>query len=167
MWQQWVLSRQPVGSFPAKVIFHGAIEARPGGGGKSSRCWAPLLGDSTAPCVLGNLLSSGDRPYCDTTLEAAMTVEHLILVRLVHLMIGSVIGLICIYFGYKLFSQIPVNLTNDGHFKMPKVGEAKLKVAPGIFFAVLGAAIVYFSIDRSINLKSNPPQSNGVQYFPK
>jgi hypothetical protein len=85
--------------------------------------------------------------------------EYLVLMRLVQLTLGSLIGCLCIYFGYKLFSQIPVNVTNDGHFKMPKLGEAKLKVAPGIFFAILGAAIVYFSIDRSISIKANEPGS--------
>ena len=85
-----------------------------------------------------------------------MAPEYLILMRLVQLTLGSLIGLICIYFGYKLFAQIPVNVTNDGHFKMPQIGEAKLKVAPGIFFAILGAAIVYFSIDRPISINSTP-----------
>jgi hypothetical protein len=41
-----------------------------------------------------------------------------------------------------------------GISKMPKIGEVKLKVAPGIFFAILGAAIVYFSTDRSISFSS-------------
>lgn len=95
-----------------------------------------------------------------------MSAEYLILMRLAQLMLGSMIGCLCIYFGYKLFSQIPVNVTNDGQFKMPKIGEAKLKVAPGIFFAILGTAIVYFSIERLINIKAAPTVSNarGIEY---
>lgn len=46
--------------------------------------------------------------------------------------------------------------TNDGTIKMPKLGEAKLKAAPGIFFALLGTVIVYFSIDRTIDIHSGP-----------
>lgn len=83
-----------------------------------------------------------------------MAAEYLILTHLLLLTLGALIGCLCIYFGYKLFSQIPVNLTNDGHFKMPNLAEAKLKVAPGIFFAVLGAAIVYFSVSRSVNIRT-------------
>ena len=89
-----------------------------------------------------------------------MSGEYLVLMRLAQLMLGSVIGLLCIYFGYRLFAQIPVNVTNDGQFKMPNVGEAKLKVAPGIFFAILGTAIVYFSLDRSISIRYAPSVDN-------
>ena len=81
--------------------------------------------------------------------------ETIAMLRIGQLLLGSIIGLVCIYLGYKLFAQIPVKVTNDGHFKMPKIGEVKLKVAPGIFFAILGAAIVYFSIDRSISISSS------------
>ena len=80
--------------------------------------------------------------------------EYISLVRVLQLSLGSVIGLLCIYFGYRLFSQIPVNITNDGQIKMPNLGEVKLKVAPGIFFAVLGTTIVYFSMARSIQITS-------------
>jgi len=91
-----------------------------------------------------------------------MSGEYLVLMRLAQLMLGSIIGLICIYFGYRLFAQIPVNITNDGHFKMPEIGEAKLKVAPGVFFAILGSAIVYFSLDRSISIRYSPPAETAV-----
>jgi hypothetical protein len=84
----------------------------------------------------------------------AMSPEYLVLMRLAQLMLGSLIGLASIYFGYKLFAQIPVKVTNDGSFKMPNVGEVKLKVAPGIFFAALGTAIVYFSLSPSVSIKS-------------
>lgn len=85
--------------------------------------------------------------------------ESIAVLRIIQLILGSIIGLLCIYFGYRLFSQIPVNLTNDGHFKMPKLGEVKLKVAPGIFFALLGTAIVYFTIDRSITIQAATPRN--------
>jgi hypothetical protein len=83
-----------------------------------------------------------------------MTAEYIAMIRLVQLCLGSVIGFGCIYLGYKLFSQIPVRVTNDGYFKMPKLWDVKLKVAPGVFFAILGAAIVYFSIDRQVGVNS-------------
>lgn len=52
--------------------------------------------------------------------------------------------------------------TNDGQFKMPKIGEVKLKVAPGIFFAVLGAAIIYFSTSHPIAIKNG--QNGDIQF---
>jgi hypothetical protein len=88
--------------------------------------------------------------------------EAIAMLRVGQLLLGSIIGLVCIYLGYKLFAQIPVTVTNDGHFKMPKIGEVKLKVAPGVFFAILGAAIVYFSIDRPITISSDTSSTGGA-----
>jgi hypothetical protein len=78
--------------------------------------------------------------------------EYIAIIRVSQLVLASIIGFSCIYLGYRLFAQIPISATNDGHFKMPKLGEVKLKAAPGVFFAVLGAAIVYFSVNRSIDI---------------
>jgi hypothetical protein len=59
---------------------------------------------------------------------------------------GVLVGFACIFLGYKPFSQIPVTVTNDGRVKTPRFGEVQLKVAPGIFFAVLGTVIVVVSV---------------------
>jgi hypothetical protein len=83
----------------------------------------------------------------------AVAFEQLILMRLIQLTLGALIGCLCIYFGYKLFSQIPVNVTNDGHFKIPKFAEVKLKAAPGVCFALLGTVIVFFCINRKMDLE--------------
>lgn len=88
--------------------------------------------------------------------------EAIAMLRVGQLLLGSIFGLVCIYLGYKLFAQIPVTVTNDGHFKMPKLGEVKLKVAPGIFFAILGTAIIYFSLDRSISFSSGGGPVSGA-----
>ena len=87
--------------------------------------------------------------------------EYALLIRLVQLTLVSFIGFACIYFGYRLFSQIPVTFTNDGHVKMPNLGEMKLKVAPGIFFAIIGAVIIFISVNKSISISTGgdtPPQ---------
>ena len=63
--------------------------------------------------------------------------------------IALAVGFLCIYFGYRLFAQIPVKTTNEGQIKMPKFGEVKLKAAPGIFFAALGTLIVVWSMTNS------------------
>lgn len=70
-----------------------------------------------------------------------------------HLLVADVIGATAIILGYKLFSQIPIKITNEGTIKIPTFGEAKLKVAPGIFFALLGTAMIYASVNRSLHLE--------------
>src|SRR5271165_6623417 len=78
--------------------------------------------------------------------------EYIALLRVGQLMLVSIFGFGCIYLGYKLFSQIPIKVTNEGQFKIPSIGEAKLKIAPGVFFAVVGAVVLYSSIDRNISI---------------
>jgi hypothetical protein len=80
--------------------------------------------------------------------------EYVALVRISQLFVASILVFCCIYMGYRLFAQIPINITDEGKFKMPKIDEVSLKVAPGIFFAVLGAAIIVFSIEKSIEVSS-------------
>jgi hypothetical protein len=72
--------------------------------------------------------------------------------KLTQLTIVSFLGFACIYLGCRLFAEIPISQTNDGHFKMPTFGEIKLRAAPGIFFALFGAAIMYFSVEKAIEI---------------
>lgn len=56
-------------------------------------------------------------------------------------------GIMSIYFGYRLFLQVPSAKTGDGTFKFPKFGEIALThVAPGVFFAFFGAAVLVMSL---------------------
>jgi hypothetical protein len=84
-----------------------------------------------------------------------MAVETIMLMTFIQLLVVSCIGFACIYFGYRLFAQIPIETTNEGHVKMPKLGEVKLKVAPGIFFALLGAAIILYSLVQSTEIRTD------------
>ena len=72
----------------------------------------------------------------------------IVLMQMIMLGIAMMIGFASIYLGYRLFAQIPVETTNDGHFKMPRIAEVKLKVAPGIFFAVFGTLIIIYVLSR-------------------
>lgn len=85
-----------------------------------------------------------------------MSAEAIAMLRVGQLLITSLLGFGSIFLGYRLFSQIPVSSTADGHFKMPKIGEVKLKAGPGLFFALFGAAAIYFSIDRAITISGAP-----------
>ena len=70
----------------------------------------PASGSSRDECghLPGNeylLNPIGFLPYWNTTEGLAMSAEYLVLMRLVQLTLGSLIGLVCIYFGYRLFAQ--------------------------------------------------------------
>jgi hypothetical protein len=100
-----------------------------------------------------------------------VSAEAIAMLRIGQLLITSLLGFGSIFLGYRLFAQIPVTTTADGQFKMPKVGEVKLKAGPGLFFALFGAIAIYFSIDRAIAISSLPNSSfsfanapSGFQY---
>lgn len=90
---------------------------------------------------------------------SAVSAESIAMLRIGQLLITSLLGFGSIFLGYRLFSQIPVTTTADGQFKMPNIGEAKLKAGPGLFFALFGAIAIYFSIDRAITISNTPDSS--------
>ena len=77
-------------------------------------------------------------------------IETVATLRMVQLILGVLAGFGCLYFGYRLFSQALTG-TNSGTFKIPGLGNVTLKAAPGIFFALIGAIIIYFSVARTIS----------------
>jgi hypothetical protein len=85
--------------------------------------------------------------------------------RLGQLTIGVLAGIISIYFGYRLFMQIPVNIINEGKITFPTIMDVKLKVAPGIFFAVLGALIIYVCVARKLDLSDVSRQGLSEEQF--
>jgi hypothetical protein len=62
-------------------------------------------------------------------------------------------GILCIYFGYKLFYVVQLK---QGEFKI-KTGESYelslSDVAPGVFFALFGAGILVFCLTNGIIIK--------------
>jgi hypothetical protein len=89
--------------------------------------------------------------------------ETIALLRIGQLLITSLLGFGSIFLGYRLFAQIPILSTAEGQIKMPRMGEVKLKAGPGVFFALLGAFVIYSSIDRAITISSAPkvvPEAN-------
>ncbi|MFZ2525868.1 MAG: hypothetical protein WAW87_11225 [Candidatus Ferrigenium altingense] len=62
-------------------------------------------------------------------------------------------GILCIYFGYKLFY---VTKTKQGDFKIKTGQNYELSlsdVAPGVFFALFGAGVLVFSLTNGITIK--------------
>jgi hypothetical protein len=84
--------------------------------------------------------------------------------RLIQLSLGVIAGFGSIYFGYRLFMQAtkPSKVANSGRFKIPGFGEINLRAAPGIFFAVIGAIIVYVSLSQPVKLSLGPPPGNAT-----
>ena len=62
-------------------------------------------------------------------------------------------GILCIYFGYRLFF---VTKTKQGDFKIKTGQNYELSLsdlAPGIFFALFGASVLVFSLINGITIK--------------
>ncbi len=62
-------------------------------------------------------------------------------------------GILCIYFGYRLFYVIK---TKQGDFKIKTGQNYELSlsdVAPGVFFALFGAGVLVFSLSNGITIK--------------
>jgi hypothetical protein len=74
------------------------------------------------------------------------------LFRLIQLTVGVLAGFGCIYFGYRLFFQVITTPSDFGRFKIPGLGEVNLKAAPGVFFALIGAFVIYVCVAREISL---------------
>jgi hypothetical protein len=77
--------------------------------------------------------------------------EYIAILRLAQLTLGVMTGFGCIYLGYKLFA-LTINSPNTGQFKIPGLGEVNLRAAPGIFFALIGAIIIYVSVSRPMSV---------------
>jgi len=75
-------------------------------------------------------------------------------------------GFGCIFFGYKLFVIALTKSDTGGHFKIPGLGEVKLKAAPGVFFALLGAIIIYATVTHPIQVETKRDGSKKMYMSP-
>lgn len=62
---------------------------------------------------------------------------------------GVAVGLVCIWFGYDLFRRAIVNPAS-GEFQAHGFRVKLQKAGPGIFFALMGVAIVIFCVTRDL-----------------
>jgi hypothetical protein len=73
-----------------------------------------------------------------------------IFVRGVERIIVVLIGGMSIYLGYRLFLKLP-QLESDGKITLPwDISLLLGRVGPGVFFALFGAAVVIFSLQRTV-----------------
>ena len=79
-----------------------------------------------------------------------------VLLFMIYRMLIVVGGVLCIYFGYRLFYVVQLK---QGEFKI-KTGESYeislSDVAPGVFFALFGAGILVFCLTNGITIKPVP-----------
>jgi hypothetical protein len=72
-------------------------------------------------------------------------------------------GILSIYLGYRLFILAAGAKASDGAFRFKDWAEIKLtKVAPGVFFALFGAAILIYSVSRPEQITYNGPVLNAA-----
>lgn len=76
-----------------------------------------------------------------------MEVETL---RMLERIISVIIGGLSIFFGYRLFLSIPHEKTAEGKINFPGVSIHFLKTGPGVFFALFGCLIVFWSFANTV-----------------
>ena len=87
------------------------------------------------PAVLTSLLA----------VTFARTAERLMLV---------LAGMLAVWLGYRLFTQMPAADKSEGRLKLPGGVSIHLtRTGPGLFFALFGAAIIGYSVTRPFDLK--------------
>ena len=90
--------------------------------------------------------------------------ETIAIMRMVQLILGVMAGFGCIYLGYRLFA-LAMTRPNSGKFKIPGFGEVNLRAAPGIFFAVIGAIIIWVCVARPFSITNNADTRSPERMF--
>lgn len=75
-----------------------------------------------------------------------------ITLRMIERIMGVLIGGLSIYLGFYLFKIIPHSKTGEGKFTFPGVSIHLFRTGPGVFFALFGCAIIYWSFSHPISV---------------
>ncbi len=90
-----------------------------------------------------------------------MDINLLLQWRAIERFASVVIGALAIYLGYKLFMNLPEKReAPDGEMKLMLPGDISVyasRVAPGVFFALFGTAMVFMSFVSPLKLDGGPP----------
>ena len=94
-----------------------------------------------------------------------MTETNLILIiGTIYRIVGMLVGLVIIYFGYRLFLR-RVRTPADAGSMQGSVGQLTLtlkRAAPGTFFVVLGAGVILMSIVKGVKVSEKRPVDRTV-----
>lgn len=76
-----------------------------------------------------------------------------IIIRGFERVVAVLIGGAAIYFGYRLFTLLPLRSRSDGEITLPGASVVLSKVGPGVFFALFGSYILYSSIAYPVTIE--------------
>ena len=86
--------------------------------------------------------------------------------RMIERIVIALGGVLSVYLGYRLFSQVPLHTNSEGKFEIEGYGGVTLlRVGPGVFFALFGAWILWFGLISPIGYRThidNVPYSMGL-----
>lgn len=81
-----------------------------------------------------------------------------ILLRFLERITAVVIGGMAVYFGFRLFQEIPEHKDSSGKFVLPwDISIVMTKIGPGVFFALFGVAAVCLALMRPLEITSQKP----------
>ena len=82
--------------------------------------------------------------------------------RMIERLIAVLIGGGAIYLGFQLFKIVPYVKTGEGKFIFPGGSVHLLRTGPGVFFALFGCAIVYWSFSHPIYVGKPRPEPKKI-----
>ena len=82
------------------------------------------------------------------------------LVRMAERIMVDVIAGFAIYFGYRLFLTLPLETQHSGKLTLPGMSVTLSRVGPGVFFAVMGALVLYTSVTSTVAVEHAPGKSS-------
>ena len=83
--------------------------------------------------------------------------------RMIERIIGVLIGGLSIFLGFQLFKAVPHITTGEGKFEFPGGSVHLFRTGPGVFFALFGCAIIYWSFSHPIAVGG--PATDGSNVF--
>jgi hypothetical protein len=78
--------------------------------------------------------------------------DTILVLRMIERLLCVVVGGGAIYLGFRLFMAIPHISHGEGKFTFPGGSVHLLRTGPGVFFALFGCAIVYWSFSHSVTM---------------
>ena len=76
------------------------------------------------------------------------------MLRMAERIVAVLLGGMAIYLGYRLFFHLPFTQDNSGELQFPGVKVVLSRVGPGVFFAVLGSVVLYYSLTNEVRIVS-------------
>jgi hypothetical protein len=81
--------------------------------------------------------------------------ESVLVLRMFERIIAVLIGGFSIYLGYRLFFHLPFERSKDkGELELPGVKIVLSRVGPGVFFALFGTLVLYYSMTNPVKVGS-------------